>query len=292
MYIINPSRFGADVFRLYIGGVGATITTATLLATFLEEDDGSNLNEGTNLVAGDISNFSVDANNNIFCEIIKIYRLGFQAFSVNSIITYFIDLDGGMVSTNHKGFQACPNFKFFYSQTAKIRSNESLGRNFRNMQSNFELLYAPADPVIGLLATFNNQEYNLLTTGIEIFAHEDAETNNSGGVEADIQDAITGKSAVVTFVTDTTSIPGTVTDLSTSSITTTTVDLDFSIPSSTNTILKYEVWLDDAFYDWITTTGGTVTGLTTATNFDIQVKTADDQYNISGLSNKVNFTTL
>lgn len=279
-------------YRLYIGGVGGTITTATILATYLELDDASALNAGTNLDATDIANFSVDANNNIYGEILVDYRLGYQAFNINADITYFIDLDGGMASTNHNGFQACTSLKYFYSPSAAIRSNQTLGRNFRNIQTTFELIYAPADPVIGTAAATNNEEYDLLTTGIEIFAHPDAETNNGGGVEADIANAISQKSAVVTYCSDTASVPDAVSDLSGTNITSTTVDLTFSTPTSTNPILKYEVWVDGAFWDWITASGGTVSGLTTATNYNIQIKTADDQYNISVLSNTYNFTTL
>jgi hypothetical protein len=87
------------------------------------------------------------------------------------------------------------------------------------------------------------------------------------------------------------SVPDAVSDLSTGTITATTVVLNFTEPSSTNAVLQYEVWVDGAFWQWITASGGAVTGLVTATNYDIQIKTADIYYNISGFSNNVNFTT-
>ncbi len=279
--------FGIDTFRLYIGGVGGTLTTKALLAA-----------KFTGISDTDISTFTIDANLNVYAVIGKqatsTIASAFGETPIHDLITYFIDLDGFLPLLNQYDFQGNASnskLKLWYSPTAVVRGSTSASRNFRNRTVNFKLIYVPFDGQIGN-AVGDNTCFDILTNGIELFVHEDAETNNGGGVEGDVQDAITNNSAIVTYVTDTVSVPDAVNDMTVSSITATTVNLDFTAPSSTNPILRYEVWVDGAFWDWISATGGTVSGLTTGTNYDIQIKTADNQYNLSLIGNTVNFTTL
>lgn len=291
--MLRRTAAGVVPFKLYIGGIGASVTTASDLALKLNTAKGSTATAFP-YDSSNITTFSIDGNNNIYAELTEPYWVTINSFSTDNDITYFIDLNGGCIGINQFSFQGAgttSKLKMFYSQTALIRGTTNTSRNFRNRTANFKLIYAPFDAQIGE-TQLNNQAYDLLTTAIKIFANVGSETNNAGGVEGDIQNAITQKSAVVTYVTDTVSIPNAVSDLSTASITATSVVLNFTAPSSVNAILQYEVWVNGAFWDWITASGGSVTGLTSATNYNIQIKTADIFYNISELSNNVNFTTL
>lgn len=276
-------------YRLYMGNVGGTITDVTTLATYFEEDNGAPLDGGTALTASDIASFSVDANNNIFADILVQYRCAPSAFNVNTSLTYFIDLDGGLVSTNQTAFQACTTMRYWYSPTALIRGTSSTSRVFRNIQTPFELLYIAADPIIGTSATTNSQDLDLLTTGIEIFANAAAETNNAGGIEADIANAISQKSAVVTFVANS-NLPSAVSDLTVTPSSTSAV-LNFTAPSSSNPIAKYSVWLDGAWFGFITASGQSITGLTASTSYNVKLMTADNQHNLSDFGNEVTFST-
>lgn len=85
-------------------------------------------------------------------------------------------------------------------------------------------------------------------------------------------------------------LPNAPANLTASNITATTVDLDFDAVEDAS---GYEVYQDGALVDTITTNNYTVTGLTTATDYDFYVVAINEQYNTeSGQSNVVMVTTL
>lgn len=153
--------------------------------------------------------------------------------------------------------------------------------------------------LIGANNTVNNNVFLNLKTNCKIYVNPAMLTINAGGLEADLAYAQTTRSATIVSVTNTTA-PSAVSDLSTSGITTTTVTLNFTTPSSANAIDFYEVLLmnNDATYPrWIlwseiTASGQNVTGLTSGVNYSIRIRTADIYWNISDRSNEVTFTTL
>jgi hypothetical protein len=117
---------------------------------------------------------------------------------------------------------------------------------------------------------------------LKIYAHPSMATINSGGVEGDLARAII-RGATVRYVTNFTK-PNPVTSLSTGTITTTTVQINFTSPTgSTNTYDFSEVYVKNASGYWEykskIASGGYLTGLTTATHYDLKIVARDIYYN-------------
>lgn len=77
-------------------------------------------------------------------------------------------------------------------------------------------------------------------------------------------------------------------------VTETTITLDWAIPiGGTNPIQNYKIILNGAVYDTTTTDEGpwTVTGLTSGTEYQLNIVTVDSLGNESGLSNTVTEST-
>ena len=136
-------------------------------------------------------------------------------------------------------------------------------------------------------------------SGCVVYVDPALETSDGGSREKLIVYLEDTRSCDIRYIANTT-VPGTVTDLSDSNITSSGVDLSFTVPSATNTIDFYEVWIDDGTTRWhplmshqeIVTTGGSVTGLDSGVTYDIKVKTIDEWYNKSAFSNTIQITTL
>ena len=297
---------GGETYKLYIGGMGGLITSAADLANnlaYVPIDLTSSITTSTPTYSDDdITVFNIDSNNNIYAELVERYCIvsnGDMRAVTGNVFTCFIDLNGGLETITENAFTGngtVSKLKFVYSKTAICRGTGNSTTVHRGIFNNrgvgiFKVLYLPADPQFGNGISNNNESLRLLTSGIKLFLNTDADTINSGSPDGDVTGSIADSAAVVTYCDDVVSVPDAVSDLSTGTITATTVVLNFTEPSSTNAVLQYEVWVDGAFWQWITASGGMVTGLVTATNYDIQIKTADIYYNISGFSNNVNFTT-
>ena len=117
-------------------------------------------------------------------------------------------------------------------------------------------------------------------------------TINAGGVEGYLANAIS-RGATVRYVTNFTP-PNPITTLTSGTVTSTTIQLNFTPPTgSTNAIDYYEVWLNGVDSGkTVTASGQNVTGLTTATSYDIELITVDIFYNKSVKSNKITVSTL
>ena len=112
------------------------------------------------------------------------------------------------------------------------------------------------------------------------------------------------RGAEIRYITGTTT-PDAVVDLVGVNITSTTIDLNFTPPSSPDRPLDfYEVWINDGVrsgstiwqdyvpHQEIAGSGSTVTNLETGTTYTIRVKAADTLYNVSDFSNTITGTTL
>lgn len=147
---------------------------------------------------------------------------------------------------------------------------------------------------------------SILATGWTVYVDDFHLTSNAGGLDATLADAVATDGATVVGIANKTS-PNPVTNLAATNITATTVDLTFTAPSSLNTLDFYEVWIENTDLDlWskervegrynidqeITASGDTVTGLTTATNYNIHVVACDIYWNRSAISNIISITTL
>lgn len=312
MNLINPYRFGSSSVEVntFIGGIGATTTTASALETLL------------GLTSGDVVAFSIDASDNISCNISVDYYLTASFYS-NTEITWFIDLDGHVDEVNNHAFRNTTNMKAIVlpglekSRQTFMRDNTlltvgcfPLRHNITNSTNQFyqcklKRLYLPLVTYFTHLGNNNNSFYGTLSTMV-LYLHEDAETIDSGNPDGDVEYFRDTVGGTIRYITDTTP-PADITNLSAGTITSTTVVLNFTAPSSTNTLDFYEVWIDDGsgnpsqlYYPFaeIIATGATLTGLVSGTTYKIKLAACDEFMNGSGLlssaawSNEIEITTL
>ena len=169
-------------------------------------------------------------------------------------------------------------------------------RNFYNL-SGLKRCYLPKLSTIsypnGNIRTFEN------TPSSAVFYVPTAlETSNGGNREQLVEYLEDTQGCTIVYIENETP-PNEVTDLNTVLISSGSVTLSWSTPTSTNTVDFYEVWIDDGVTSWhkyfpkqhILTNGGTLSGLTSSTNYNIKVVAVDEYYNKSGYSNIINITT-
>ena len=287
-------------YNTYIGGVSATIGTAALLATKL------------GISVGNISNFTV-VGSDIKCFITGSYVIPTSCFSGDTSITYFNDTDGLITDLNVSAFQNTPNLKklnfsgvitltgayivrYDVVTSRKIEvfldnCTNITGQAFYDGYYHDLLIYAPKCTVLGASASVNNFVFYRVKTGSTIYLNPFLQTSNGGAEEADVAYA-RGLGATIRYVTNFTA-PNPVTTLAAGTIASTTIQLNFTAPSSTNTIEYYEVWLNGVDSEkTVTASGQNITGLTTATNYNITVIAVDIFLNKSLISNSINATTL
>ncbi|WP_417237252.1 MULTISPECIES: fibronectin type III domain-containing protein [Flavobacteriaceae] len=331
--------------NLFLGGVGVTITTATILAIKMGIDEDN------------IFNFQIDANDNISCYI-DITVVGFSIISngpvggIYDTTTYVVDL-GNVIGTitGVSSFQNFDLLKVFHSNNLTQISGGSVFRDINGTKALTTIIFPNLTTVSNTIVcrgstsieyvifnecltlgggTFQSiaagnmkrirlQKVTLIgssnstaqgtfqvPSGTQIYVNPTMFTADGGSLEADLQQAIDTYSANVISIDDTTP-PSAVSDLSASSITSSGCDLDFTPPSSTNALDFYEVWVENIDLDlWhvdrvagrytinqeITSSGDTITGLTTGTNYKIWIIACDEYWNRSEISNVIEITTL
>lgn len=180
-----------------------------------------------------------------------------------------------------------PKLTWLDLQTVVIRAA------YANM-SGLERLYMPLlDTVVYYQSTVRH--FLTIKTGCKVYVPPALETSDGGAREKLIVYLEDTRSCDIIYIDNFTS-PDAVSDLSDSNIGANSVDLDFSTPSSTNTIDFYEVWIDDgktrgmpllAFQE-IAVTGDTLSNLEAGTTYEIKIKTVDEYYNVSDFSNSIN----
>jgi len=294
-----------------IGGLGSEVTDVDELADLFTFD------------ASDVQSFKIDSNNDISFYIGISYSPDYNAFNTlktggfSDAITFYND-KGGFINSD---FDINANdSSIFYLQTnlhtAWIENVTSSGADlFRQC---YGLTYVRLDNIIEFIgdsqlrindATLSqlkriyipratsitgNNTFRLINSGTIIY-HESTMSSNTQLLEAQ-----NTYGAILTSVTDFT-VPDFITNLSSANITSTTVDLNFTAPTSTNTLDFYEVWIDDGSDNMfqantinqeITASGDTITGLLTGTTYTIKVVACDIYWNRSDFSNRVTITTL
>jgi hypothetical protein len=296
----------------FIGGIGAVANTPALLATALG-----------GIAESDITDFSVDGSNNVACKINKKLVLSNNRFYApgfyDNIITYWFDLQGKIegVGTNFMRVQTnlkaiyfprlksadnffCYNTPILYRYLPKLQ-RVTLG-NYKPIFSG-QRLYAPLAE-LGISSGDNNT-FLLVDSNLQLYTNILNETNNGGSQDGDI-DKLVLNGGEAHFIANTTP-PANITDLSVSVITSTTVILNFTPPTSTNSLSFYEVWLSDGTDDPIQlytpfkeiyASGQILIGLVLGTSYTIKIAACDEFYNGSGLSetpaysNEITFSTL
>jgi len=279
-----------------IGGVASTISTPALLASKLAID------------VSRITNFSI-VGSDIKCRITGSYSLLASAFGSTSSITYYHDSEGLVNSfTEANTFASCTSLysllfpglssilgSFNFNLTPLLKTIEipyllSAGNSsFAYASGSFvKKFYIPRCTSLGT-SSGDNSVFSGITTGSIIYCNPALATNNAGGPDGDLAYAIS-QGATVRYVANyTASSP--VTTLSSGTIYNTAIQLNFTPPSSTNTIDYYEVYVNGAYNKTILGSGEYITGLSVNTSYQLTIYARDIFYNKSLVSNIVTQST-
>lgn len=302
-YEFGKNRIGAP--NTFIGGVGGTINTPALLAGKLGVSESQ------------ISNFSV-IGSDVQCRITGSYGSlgtwfsGDNSNNNNAGITYFLDSNSLVTSLKSFAFYAGQQqmlikiIKFDNCATigASCFSGEtqlsyiediilpnctsSTGNSHFHTLPFLKIVYIPRMTNLGTSSGDNNVFFGI-PSGVNIYAHPSLSTNNGGSPDGDLAYAIS-RGCTVAYVTNFT-IPNPVTDLSAGTIYNTLIQLNFTPPSSTNTIDYYECYANGVFKNKIAGSGKYISGLSASTNYEIQIVAVDVFYNKSIVSNVLNIST-
>jgi hypothetical protein len=291
-YVFGRSK--GVLLNTFIGGVASTINTASLLATKLQ------------ISTSRITSF-LAVGSDIECNISGSYEIPDNCFrETGNNIVYYDDRSGlvsilnsecfsGSLGTNTLQFVNFPNATSinqafnFTNLLKKIEfpnCTSVLGSVFNN--SNIEIAYFPRCNVLG--STSGNNNVFLNSTKLKtIYVNQFLQTNNNGQPDGDLSFAIS-QGIIVRYVTNFT-VPNPVTNLSVGTIYNTAIQLNFTAPSSTNTIDYYECYSNGVFKNNITASGQYITGLIANTSYTITVIAVDVFYNKSVVSNSLVVST-
>jgi len=285
-------KVNAPTYNTYIGGVSGTIASASSLATKLA------------ISVGNISNFTI-VGSDIKCKITGSYAIPASAFNyLNTPCTYYTDTEnlvnyvnssafyltsvGGYADfTNaltvaNDAFRATNFTKFLLKNTVNIGTY-----GLSNLVS--DVFYIPNCTNLGGTA-LNNSVFEGCKTTAKIYANPTLATNNAGGEDGDIAYA-RARGCTINYVTNFTA-PSPVTTLAAGTMYNTAIQLNFTPPSSTNTIDYYEVYVNGIYYKNIVASGEIVTGLNTNTSYNFSLVSVDIFYNKSIIGNTISAMTL
>jgi len=311
MNLVNPYIFSVPVVapNLYIGGVASTINTPELLAAKFQ-----NYPSGTSFSALNIQNFAI-VGSDIKCTVIADYSIIDSAFSNNSLITYYIDnlrckeiksaaffsslsTSGGIYMNIYKvhfenviviGSNAFnSDFGTYGLKIAEFPNATTINgtRTFIN-NNKLEIVYIPKITSLGDSVT-DNQIFQSVKNA-KIYANPVLQTSNSGGVEGDLSYA-SSQGNTIRYVPNYTT-PNSITNLLVGNVYNTAIQLNFTPPSSINTIDYYEVHLNGVYANKIYASGEFITGLSNSTTYSISLYVVDIYYNKSLISNVVSQIT-
>lgn len=303
MQTLKKYFFGKQKAKVntYIGGIGGTINTPDLLASKL----GISVNR--------IKLFKVTGID-VECAIVG---SGKFTFNFNERVTpiglkYYYDYDGYINDIENSGLGGGINFfRGYFPGIINISGTEvfqdkpigyeiempnclSLPDNFTGNYSGVtgKILVVPKCTSFGTTKLNNN----VFTTGggaqgLKVYAPISEQTSNSGGLEGDLAYVQSVGSSVV-FVSNL-SKPNAINNLSAGTIYNTSIQLNFTPPSSINGIEFYEVYLNNQTKSYINikSNGQFIIGLTPGTNYSITIVAVDIFYNRSVVSNVVNVST-
>jgi len=279
-------------YNTYIGGVSATISSASSLATKL------------GISVGAISNFTI-VGSDIKCKITGSYGIPSNSF-ITTPITYWTDEGKLITSVGINQFVVLNSFLGYdlnFENCTTIndasfsgaRPNAYLLKGLTSMTGNpgisntiSKIYYIPNCLNIGGTSG-NDGVLSSISSGTVFYCHPSLATNNSGSPDGDLSNAIS-QGAVIRYVTDFTA-PSAVTTLAAGTIYNTAIQLNFTPPSSTNTIDYYEVYKDGIYLKKIYASGEFITGLSASTSYDFTLIAVDIFYNKSSLSNILNTST-
>jgi len=288
-------------FNTEIGGVSATISSASALATKL------------GISVGAISNFTI-VGSDIKCKITGSYGIPSSAFYTTAS-TYYRDIDYLVSSIGDLGFYATQAFVGYDADFENctsvgtqafspgnsgggankilLKNTTSIGNSCFGGSNKTDVIYIPSCTSLGSTSGNDNVFFNNdapLKSGIKIYVHPSLATNNAGAPDGDLAWVITNRQADVRYVTNFTA-PSAITTLAAGTVYNTAIQLNFTPPSSTNAIEYYECYADGVFKSRIYASGEYIAGLVASTNYNITVVAVDVFYNKSVVSNTVNQST-
>lgn len=298
MNLVQRQIFGnktAISYNTEIGGVSATISTASALATKL------------GISVGRIENFTI-VGSDISCTISGQYSMPNDTWNANTSITSYRDINGGVLKCPR--FVNCTNFigdiNFKNATTIEPDGYISFGilskeiflplvTSIPNANAFFEnpavivkrAYYIPSCTNLGG-SSGNNNTFTNIAFGSIVYVNPYLATNNAGAPDGDLTYAIS-RGAIVRYVTNY-AAPSAITDLSAGTIYNMAIQLNFTPPSSTNAIDYYECYANGVLKNIITGSGQYIYGLTENTSYNITIKPVDIYYNKSS-SNSVSVTT-
>lgn len=149
-------------------------------------------------------------------------------------------------------------------------------------------IYAPNVTVLGDSVSANNNVFNNLNIDCDVYLDASLWTVNSGNPDPDLQYLIDRGNYVVAVENYTP--PNPINDLDDVNIYGTAVEIDFTIPTSTNAIRYYNVLLNGEVHSKTFTKPNYVAGLDLNTSYEITVESVDIYFN-SSISNILEVTT-
>jgi hypothetical protein len=190
MIVANIMTFGRQYLKpnTFIGGVGAQVTSEAILALVLSPE----------LVASDIKIFKITGLN-ISCYIEKRYNLILDTFNVFSsgntgnwftnfgnsrTLTYFLDLEGKVISGGDQNFLFQQNCNFVFLPRVSALNASQMFRGIGGA-----CVYLNGDyPFIGLTSASVSGNYfnQYFSNPNKVYATRLMQTNNSGNVDATI----------------------------------------------------------------------------------------------------------
>jgi len=276
------------LYNTYIGGVSASLSTASLLATKL------------GISVGRIENFTI-VGTDIQCRITGSY--GFSAFSflADNSITYYTDIDNLVHNIDTEAFKDVTllkelNFKGVITLTGNaIARTSSVNKvSLENCTSitgtafsssgNVKIIYIPRCTSLGTTVGNNNvfDEVGNNWSSTTLYVPISLQTVNAGAPDGDLTFFIS-KGGTVKYVSN--FIVPSAPAIASATGYITYVNLSVST-SSTNTVDYYELYNNGVFVKNIPATGF-IDDLAQLTSFNFSVIAVDVMYNKSPMSNTV-----
>jgi hypothetical protein len=280
-------------WNTYIGGVSATITSASALATKL------------GISVGNISDFTITGLD-VKCNITGSYALPLNCWYTIPI-TYYTDKNDLVNAIGATAFyldSLTIGVDAIFKNTITVgdsafRGTSYTGFNLKSattigdyafMQNDKALYYDIRSCTLLGTTVGYNQVFSTIYSFPTIYCHPSLATNNGGAEDGDIAYA-RSQGATIRFVINNT-VPNAVTDLSVGTIYNTALQLNFTAPTgSTNTIEHYNCYADGVLKNKITASGEYIVGVMASTSYAITITAVDIFRNESVVSNSVTQST-
>lgn len=300
----NPILFGGarkQQPNTYIGGVSSVLNSASAVASSLS------------VSADRIRSFSI-IGNDIQFRMVGSYSLGFSnPAPLRPLLKYYYDNDGLVTNIQDDTFRGMSAgvirlyFPGIIVQTGQAIFQDIFTPFILDMPNcttvpaswlgNWETASGAKIVSLPKCTNFGVDELNNSVFSYngakrtKLYVPISKQTSNAGGVEGDVAFVAGSTASSIVYVPNYTK-PNAITDLSAGTITSSSVQFNFTAPSSMNTLDFYEVYLNGIYKGTVTASGQTISGLTTATLYKSTILAVDIYYNKSLVSNSVFVTTL